>query len=94
MQILIWVMMIVGGAAGLLSTAYLVLAMPIILVWKIFRVKSRFFCAVTSKRLRSRTACALSCAAGESSVSVGRNSTSAGASATAETIMGVPGTQA
>ena len=37
MQILIWVMMIVGGAAGLLSTAYLVLAMPIILVWKIFR---------------------------------------------------------
>ena len=29
MQILIWVMMIVGGAAGLLST--------IILVWKIFR---------------------------------------------------------
>ena len=28
MQILIWVMMIVGGAAGLLSTAYLVLAMP------------------------------------------------------------------
>ncbi len=30
MQILIWVMMIVGGAAGLLSTAYLVLAMPII----------------------------------------------------------------
>ena len=37
MQILIWVMMIVGGAAGLLSTAYLVLAMTIILVWKIFR---------------------------------------------------------
>lgn len=37
MQILIWVMMIVGVAAGLLSTAYLVLAMPIILVWKIFR---------------------------------------------------------
>lgn len=28
MQILIWVMMIVGGAAGLLSTAYLVLSMP------------------------------------------------------------------
>ena len=25
------------GAAGLLSTAYLVLAMPIIIVWKIFR---------------------------------------------------------
>ena len=37
MQILIWIMMIVGGAAGLLSTAYLVLAMPIILVWMIFR---------------------------------------------------------
>ena len=37
MQILIWVMMIVGGAAGLLSTAYLVLAMPINLVWKILR---------------------------------------------------------
>lgn len=37
MQILIWVLMIVGGAAGLLSTAYLVLAMPVIIVWKIYR---------------------------------------------------------
>ena len=64
------------------------------LVWKIFRVKSRFFCAVTSKRLRKSTLCALSCAAEESSVSLGRNSTSDGSSATAETIMGVPGTQA
>ena len=45
MQILIWVMMIVGGAAGLLSTAYLVLAMPISLVWKIFR-KVRYHIAI------------------------------------------------
>ena len=30
MNILIWILMIVGGAAGMLSTAYLVLAMPVI----------------------------------------------------------------
>ena len=29
MNILIWILMIVGGAAGMLSTAYLVLAMPV-----------------------------------------------------------------
>ena len=30
MNILIWILMIVGGAAGMLATAYLVLAMPVI----------------------------------------------------------------
>ncbi len=37
MDIIIWIMMIVGGAAGALSTVYLVLAMPVILVWKVYR---------------------------------------------------------
>ena len=35
MNILIWILMIVGGAAGMLSTAYLVLAMPVIFGWKV-----------------------------------------------------------
>lgn len=37
MDILIWIMMIVGGAAGLLSTAYLVVAMPAVFIWKVYR---------------------------------------------------------
>ena len=37
MNILIWILMIVGGAAGMLSTAYLVLAMPVICGWKVSR---------------------------------------------------------
>ena len=37
MNILIWILMIVGGAAGMLSTAYLVLAMPVIFGWKVYR---------------------------------------------------------
>ncbi len=37
MDVIVWIMIIVGGAAGLLSTLYLVLAMPILLVWKICR---------------------------------------------------------
>ena len=37
MNILIWILMIGGGAAGMLSTAYLVLAMPVIFGWKVYR---------------------------------------------------------
>ncbi len=37
MNVIVWIMIIVGGAAGLLSTLYLVLMMPILLVWKIYR---------------------------------------------------------
>lgn len=37
MNILIWILMIVGGAAGMLATAYLVLAMPVIFGWKVYR---------------------------------------------------------
>lgn len=37
MNILIWVLIILGGAAGLLSTLYIVAAMPIFIVWKVYR---------------------------------------------------------
>lgn len=37
MNILIWILMIIGGAAGLVSTLYLVAAMPIIFGWKVYR---------------------------------------------------------
>lgn len=37
MNILIYVLMIIGGAAGFLSTVYLVLAMPILFGWKVYR---------------------------------------------------------
>lgn len=37
MDILIWIMIIVGGVAGVLSTVYLVLAMPVIFIWKVYR---------------------------------------------------------
>lgn len=37
MNILIWLMMIIGGAAGIFSTVYLVLAMPLIFIWKVYR---------------------------------------------------------
>ena len=37
MNIFIWIMIILGGGAGILSCAYLVLAMPVLLVWKICR---------------------------------------------------------
>ncbi|MFR4350980.1 MAG: hypothetical protein ACLT3H_04820 [Roseburia sp.] len=37
MDLLIWILMVVGGVAGMLSTVYLVLAMPVIFVWKIYR---------------------------------------------------------
>lgn len=37
MEIIIWIMMVVGGLAGILSTAYLVLAMPAVFIWKLYR---------------------------------------------------------
>ena len=37
MNIFIWIMIILGGGVGILSCAYLVLAMPVLLVWKICR---------------------------------------------------------
>lgn len=46
MNILIWILMIIGGAAGIVSTVYLVLAMPVIFVWKVYR-KVRYHIALT-----------------------------------------------
>ena len=37
MNIGILLIAIIGGAAGLLSTVYLVISLPAVLVWKIFR---------------------------------------------------------
>lgn len=37
MDILIYALMIIGGVAGILSTVYLVLAMPILFGWKVYR---------------------------------------------------------
>lgn len=37
MNILIWILMIIGGTAGLASTLYLLVAMPTIIVWKVYR---------------------------------------------------------
>ena len=37
MNILIWILMIVGGTVGIASTAYLVLAIPVIFGWKVYR---------------------------------------------------------
>ena len=35
MNIGLWILVVIGGAAGLLSTLYL--ALPVILVWKAYR---------------------------------------------------------
>lgn len=37
MNIIILLVAIVGGAAGLLSTIYLTLSLPAIIIWKIYR---------------------------------------------------------
>lgn len=37
MNIGILLIAIIGGAAGLLSTVYLVISLPAVLVWKVFR---------------------------------------------------------
>ena len=46
MNALTLVIAIVGGAAGLLSTAYLVISLPAVIVWKLYR-KVRFNIPVT-----------------------------------------------
>ena len=37
MSIGMWIICIVGGLAGALSTAYLMISFPVIIVWKIYR---------------------------------------------------------
>lgn len=37
MNIGLWIIVIVGGAAGLLSSLYCVLSLPVIIVWKLYR---------------------------------------------------------
>lgn len=45
MNIITWIMIIVGGLTGILSCLYLVAAMPILIVWKIYR-KIRYHIAI------------------------------------------------
>lgn len=37
MNILTWVVIIVGGGVGIISTLYMVLSIPAVIVWKIYR---------------------------------------------------------
>lgn len=37
MNIGLMIVMIIGGAAGILSTAYLLVSLPAVIIWKIFR---------------------------------------------------------
>lgn len=37
MNIGMWIIIIIGGLAGLLSSLYLVISLPVVLVWKIYR---------------------------------------------------------
>ena len=37
MSIGLWILIIIGGAAGALSTLYLVLSLPAVLIWKVYR---------------------------------------------------------
>lgn len=37
MSIGLWIICIIGGAAGILSSAYLMFAMPAIIIWKFYR---------------------------------------------------------
>ena len=37
MNIGMWILIIVGGAVGVLSTLYCILSLPVIIVWKCFR---------------------------------------------------------
>ena len=41
MDILMWIVIIVGGGVGIISTLYMVLSIPAVIVWKIYR-KIRF----------------------------------------------------
>ncbi len=38
MNILVLIVAIIGGAAGLLSTLYLVISLPVVIIWKIYRM--------------------------------------------------------
>ena len=37
MNIGMWIIIIIGGLAGFLSSFYLVVSLPVVLVWKIYR---------------------------------------------------------
>lgn len=37
MNILMWIIIIVGGGVGIISTLYMVLSIPAVLVWKVYR---------------------------------------------------------
>ncbi len=37
MNIIMWIIIIVGGGVGIISTLYMVLSIPAIIVWKIYR---------------------------------------------------------
>lgn len=36
-QILLWTVAVIGGATGLLTTLYLTVSFPAVVIWKIFR---------------------------------------------------------
>lgn len=37
MNIIVWIMIFIGGLTGILSCLYLVVAMPVLIVWKMYR---------------------------------------------------------
>lgn len=37
MDFLMWIVIIVGGGVGIISTLYMVLSIPAVIVWKIYR---------------------------------------------------------
>lgn len=37
MDIILWIVAIVGGATGLLTTLYLTISFPAVIIWKIYR---------------------------------------------------------
>ena len=53
MNIFIWIMIILGGGVGILSCAYLVLAMPVLLVWKICR-KVKYHIGLFDQKIKKR----------------------------------------
>ena len=46
MNIGLLILMIIGGAAGVLSSLYLAISFPVVLVWKLYR-KVRYGMAIT-----------------------------------------------
>lgn len=46
MDFIIMLVAIIGIAAGLISTAYLVISLPVVIIWKIYR-KIRFNTPIT-----------------------------------------------